>query len=66
MNENNDRKKLASLIIACFKSCNWARNTFSVGGEFLKNPDGEKYFYSAKDIDKAIKKLNRIIRLLNK
>jgi len=57
-------KRIAQAIVKCFKGVDWTRQTFVVNGETLKDNNGNALFYSAPEIDKAIKKLNRILRLL--
>jgi len=60
------KQRLAKLIIRCFKGVDWTRNGFQAGGQQIKDKFGNEYFYACKSIDKAIEKLNRLIKRLTK
>ena len=56
--------RLKKAIIKCFNGVSWEKNTFINDGVMMENHRGEKQFYSAEEVDKGIRKLNRILKLL--
>ena len=60
------KKRFARAIAKCFDRVNWAAQSFTIGGsQFLTDKQGRDKFYACEDIDKAIRRLNRILRLLS-
>lgn len=60
------RKDAAKRVKAAFDGVEWDRHAFIVNGVELKASTGERVFYSAKEIDAAIERLNDVLRDLNK
>lgn len=58
------QRRTARLVKMCFDGVDWSAQTFTTDGGFIKNKQGEAHFYPCKDIDKAIKKLNRVLAKL--
>jgi len=57
--------RLRKAIAKCFDKVCWERQSFTIGGgPTLKDGRGNDKFYAAADIDKAIRRLNRILDLL--
>lgn len=48
-------------VMRCFKDVNWTKQTFTVGGAFIEDQNGNKHFYPCKEIDTAIKKINKLM-----
>lgn len=59
------RKIIANLVKKCFANVEWNVNHFSTGSILMTDKKGNDKFYSVKEIDKGIKRLNRLLRLLN-
>lgn len=60
------KKRLVKAIAKCFNRVNWTSQSFTIGdGPFLTDKQGRDKFYACEDIDKAIKRLNKILRLLS-
>jgi len=58
-------KKIGEKVRACFDDVDWAKNTFIWGNHKVETDDGQTVFYKAKDIDRAIKKLNNVLNDLD-
>lgn len=60
------RKIIGKLIRKCFAGVTWHKQRFISNGVLLTTAEGEDKFYSAKEIDRAVRKLDRLLRLLSK
>lgn len=60
------KQRVARLIGRCFNEVNFDYNRFYTGEFQFKSPSGETKFYEASPIDRATRKLNRILRYMSK
>lgn len=56
--------RTCKLVKMCFDDVDWAKQSFIVGGAKCETDKGDKVFYSSREIDKAIEKLNRVLTQL--
>lgn len=65
---SGDRKAHSALIAkqinACFDGIRLTRQTFTINGNTIKSSSGERVFYEAEQVDRAIKNLNDLINSL--
>jgi hypothetical protein len=57
------RRELRIKIIDCFKDVKWVKQSFVINGVRL-DVDGETNFYKASDVDSAIDKVNKILKMI--
>lgn len=56
------RRRIAKRILACFDGVDLTQHTFESGhGRFIRTTAGEDRFYSASQIDVAIKRVNELL-----
>ena len=65
LNETREHR-IARLINRCFEPVKWERQAFYCGGDICKSVSGETVFYEVKQIDNGIRRLNRLIRCLDR
>lgn len=58
--------RVARLILRCFNGLYLRRQAFRCGDYTMKSASGEVEFYEAGEVDKAIKRLDRLIARLSK
>lgn len=59
-------RRVAKLIVRCFKGVNWDVNRFVNNGNDMLDNKGNTTFYSSKEIDNALRKMNRVLNTLSK
>ena len=60
------KRRIAKSIVKCFKDVDFSKQVFNLGGVSVKAPNGETAFYSVTEIDKGIRKLNKLLKYLSK
>lgn len=56
------RRRIAKRVLACFDGVDLTQHTFENGhGRFIRTTAGEDRFYSAGQIDVAIKRVNELL-----
>jgi len=55
------RRRIAKLIVKCWKPDSLCRTKFIIGGIVQTDEKGNEYFYGAKEVDRAIKRMNRVL-----
>jgi len=56
------RRRIAKRIKQCFDGLDLTRHSFNVGGTLMRTTMGDDKFYSAAEIDKAIDRINALMR----
>lgn len=57
-------QRICRLILRCFNGLKFTKNSFRCGEHIMKANSGEVEFYEAGEVDRAINKLNRLVRWL--
>ena len=60
----HERRKAARQIRECWNEIDLTRQAFFISGELLKSRAGDEEFYSAAEIDHALRRTNRLMRRL--
>ena len=65
MLNKTQKRIIADEIENCFRNVNWNVQHFSCNNIIMTDKNNNSKFYSIKNIDNAIKKLNKLINKLN-
>jgi hypothetical protein len=58
------RRRIAKRILACFDGIDLNRHSFVADGRTLRTQSGEERFYQAGEIDRAIDRINELMKEL--
>ena len=62
----HERRKAARQIRECWHEIDLTRQSFFLSGELIKSRSGDEEFYSADEIDHALRRTNRLMRRLER
>lgn len=60
------KRRIAKSIVKCFKDVDFTKQSFNIDSVPVKSSNGDTVFYSSIDIDKGIRKLNKLLKYLSK